>query len=122
MSLHGEILLVEDHADTSAALVEILTKRGHSVLTADNGRRALDLLQQGVRPRLIVVDLLLPELSGWNLLEYLSDHEELRKTPTIVITAVPKDQVRVLATAVFSKPLDYLSLTTTIDFLVASPA
>ena len=114
-----QILLVEDHADTAAALVQILAARGYTVLTAENGQRALDLFDQGIRPRLILVDLMLPRVSGWELLTYLHDDPELRHTATVVITGVPKQQVRVIADAVFSKPLDFSTLASTIDDLVA---
>jgi CheY-like chemotaxis protein len=113
------ILLVEDHADTAAALFQILTQRGYSVLIADNGQQALDLLDRGIRPRLILIDLMLPRVSGWELLTYLQGDLQLRHTPTVVITGVPKDQVRVIADAVFSKPLDFETLASKIDDLVA---
>ena len=112
------ILLVEDHEDTAAALVEILSRRGYAAITAGNGQRALELLHQGLRPRLILIDLLLPGMSGWDILDALRADAELQQTPTIVITAVPKEQVRVIATAVFSKPLDFVGLTATIDSLI----
>jgi CheY-like chemotaxis protein len=116
----GRVLVVEDHADTSAALYTILTGRGYSVLTADNGQQAIDLLERGIRPGLILVDLLLPHVSGEDVLAYLNRHAELRAIPTIVITAVPKEQVRVITNAVFSKPLDFVRLTRTIDALVTA--
>jgi CheY-like chemotaxis protein len=116
----GRILVVEDHADTSAALYTILTERGYSVLTADNGQQAIDLLDRGIRPGLILVDLLMPHVSGEDLLTYLNRNAELRHIPTIVITAVPKDQVRVITNAVFSKPLDFVNLTRAIDAFVTA--
>jgi CheY-like chemotaxis protein len=117
----GNILVVEDHADTSAALHTILTQRGYSVLTADDGQKALDLLDRGIRPRLILVDLLLPLVSGEDLLTRLNAHPDFRDIPTIVITAVPREQVRVITSVVFSKPLDYAKLTRTVEIL-APPA
>ena len=112
------ILLVEDHADTAAALSQILTDKGYSVSIAENGQQALDLLDGGARPRLILVDLMMPRVSGWDLLTYLQTDPELRHTPTVVITGVPKDQVRVIADAIFSKPVDFYALASTIDALV----
>jgi CheY-like chemotaxis protein len=114
----GRILVVEDHADTSAALYTILTERGYSVLTADNGQQAIDLLDRGIRPGLILVDLIMPQVSGEDVLAHLNRHAELRDIPTIVITAVPKEQVRVITNAVFSKPLDFVKLTRAIDALI----
>jgi len=116
----GPILVVEDHADTSAALATILSERGYSVLIADNGRDALELLDRGIRPGLVLVDLLMPEMSGHDLLARLAANSQLRNIPTIVITAVPKEQVRVITNAVFSKPIDFAKLTRTIDALVPS--
>jgi CheY-like chemotaxis protein len=112
------ILLVEDHADTSAAVVHLLTDRGYAVITADDGQQALDLLEGGMRPRLILIDLMLPHVSGWELLKYLQTDPELRHTPTIVITGVPKERIQVVADAVFAKPFDYQELTGKIDQLV----
>src|SRR5688500_13878204 len=112
------ILLVEDHPDTSAALLHLLTEKGYSVIIAEDGQQALDLLEAGTRPRLILIDLMLPHVSGWELLTYLQRDPELRHTPTIVITGIPKAQVQVVADAVFSKPFDFSELTTKIDHLV----
>lgn len=118
----GRVLIVEDHADTSAALYKILTDHGYSVLTADNGEQALDLLDRGIRPALILVDMLLPRVSGEELITHLNANPELRGIPTIVITAMPKDQVQVITNAVFSKPLDFVKLTRTIDALLTPSA
>jgi CheY-like chemotaxis protein len=112
------ILLVEDDDDTAAALFKILTDRGYSVTIVENGQEALNLLDGGARPRLILVDLMMPRVSGWELLTYLHSDPELRRTPTVVITGVPKEQVRVIADAIFSKPLDFYALASTIDALV----
>lgn len=108
---------MEDHADTAAALMHLLTERGYAVTVADDGQRALDVLDSGVRPRLILVDLMLPHVSGTELLTYLQTDPELRHTPTIVITGLPKGQIKVIADAIFSKPLDFAQLTAKIDQL-----
>ena len=51
-----------------ASLYHLLTQEGFSVLTADNGQQALDLLDRGIRPSLIMVDLMLPRVSGFDLI------------------------------------------------------
>lgn len=68
---------------------------------------------------MVLIDLMLPQVSGWELLEHLRADGELRHIPRIVITAVPRDQVRVVADAIFSKPLDYTKLMSAIDDLMA---
>jgi two-component system response regulator MprA len=101
------ILIVEDDRDTRASLYQVLTHAGFSVLTADNGQQALDLLDRGIRPDLIVVDLMLPRVSGFDLITYLRTEPDLRMIPTVVITALAKDEVRVIADVVFHKPLAF---------------
>lgn len=100
------ILLVEDDRDTRAALFELFTRGGYSVLTADDGQQALDLLMRGVVPRLIVVDLMLPNVSGTEFLKYIETDPELRMVPRVVVTAVAKGNVHVVADAVFHKPYE----------------
>jgi DNA-binding response OmpR family regulator len=112
------ILLVEDDADTRASLYQVLTQEGYSVLTADNGQQALDFLDRGIRPSLIMVDLMLPRVSGFDLITYLRTEPDLRTIPTVVITALPKDEVRVIADVVFHKPLAFDPVMTTIRTLL----
>jgi len=98
------ILLVEDEADARALLFHMFTHAGYSVLTADDGQQALDLLMRGIRPRLMVVDLLLPNVSGTEFLNYIQTDPDLRHIPRIVVTALTKQEVRVVADAIFHKP------------------
>jgi CheY-like chemotaxis protein len=111
------VLIVEDDADTRAALFQLLTEAGYSVLTADNGQQALDLLERGIRPQVILVDLMMPKVDGLDLLTYMREDPELRFTPTIVITAMPKEHVKVIADAVFHKPLEFTPLVATVHAL-----
>ena len=104
------ILIVEDHADTRASLYQLLTREGFSVLTADNGQQALDLLDRGIRPALVLIDLM----------THLRTDPELRVIPTVVITALPKDEVRVIADVVLHKPLDFEPLLATVHHLIRS--
>jgi CheY-like chemotaxis protein len=106
MPSRRRILLVEDDRDTRAALFELFTRGGYSVLTADDGQQALDLLMRGVLPRLIIVDLLLPNVSGTEFLKYIETDPELRMVPRVVVTAVAKGNVHVVADAVFHKPYE----------------
>jgi CheY-like chemotaxis protein len=114
------ILIVEDHADTRASLYQLLTREGFSVLTADNGQQALDLLDRGIRPALVLIDLMLPKVSGIDLITHLRTDPELRVIPTVVITALPKDEVRVIADVVLHKPLDFEPLVATVNKLIRS--
>lgn len=106
MAQRRRILVVEDDPDTRGAIRELLTRAGYAVVSTDDARDAVDLLTRGLRPRLMVVDLMLPELSGIDFLDYVQKDHELRVIPRIVVTAMRKGEVRVVADAVFHKPCD----------------
>lgn len=110
------ILLVEDDRDTLAALFTILTQAGYSILTAENGAQAADLLSHGIHPRLIVLDLMLPKVSGWEMLKHLRQDPSLRDIPVIVVTALSPQEARTFgADVVLQKPLDPAKLLNAID-------
>ncbi len=67
--MSNSILVVEDDADTRAGLVGFLESEGFTVLAAENGRQALDLLERSCSaPRLILLDLMMPVMDGWQFL------------------------------------------------------
>lgn len=100
------LLVIEDDPDTRGALSALLTQAGYDVLGAPDAEAAIDLLTRGLRPRLIVVDLRLPGVSGTDLLRYIQRDHELRVIPRVIITALRRDEVTVTADAVFHKPCD----------------
>jgi CheY-like chemotaxis protein len=110
------ILIVEDDRDTLAALFTVLLQGGYSPLTAENGQQAIDLLDRGLRPSCIVLDLMMSKVSGYALIDYLRADMELRTIPTLVITALAKEELAPLVVdGVFHKPLDYKALLASID-------
>lgn len=103
----GPIFLVEDNVDTRSAVVTFLELKGLEVVTATNGAEAIGRLEAGLRPSVMLVDLMLPEVTGWDLLQHLREQAELREIPTVVITAFPRETLRVVADVVLHKPFDY---------------
>jgi len=65
------VLVVEDSAVAREGLAAILRREGYDVTTASDGRVALDLLAAGLRPGVVLLDMLMPVLDGWRLLELL---------------------------------------------------
>ena len=116
------ILLVEDDRDSLAALFFTLTQAGYSLLTAENGAQAVDLLSRGIHPRLIVLDLVLPKVDGWAVLKHLQEDKDLREIPVVVITAVKPDAPQIKgADVILEKPLDSTRLVTEIARLTGGP-
>jgi len=105
------ILVVEDNRDALSALFFVLTQAGYSVLTAEDGAQAVDLLNHGIHPRLIVLDLLLPKVDGWAVLKHLQEDPFLRRIPVIVTTAVEDARSRTQgADVILAKPIEHAEL------------
>lgn len=86
------ILLVEDNLDVLDVTRILLEAEGYAVATAVNGADALALLRGGLRPCLIVLDLSMPVMDGWEFRDEQRADPELRAIPTIVYSAVgPSD-------------------------------
>ena len=80
------VLIVEDDAATRELLREALSNEGWSVMEAENGRVALDRLDEQ-RPGLVVLDLMMPEMDGFEFLAELRRDDMLKDVPVIVVTA-----------------------------------
>ncbi|MFW6078263.1 MAG: response regulator [Gemmatimonadota bacterium] len=90
----ARILVVEDERDIAALVAYHLTKEGYRVQTAGAGEEALEAVEQDP-PHLIVLDLMLPELSGYEFLERVRRKPELDEIPVIVLTARREEEDRV---------------------------
>jgi CheY-like chemotaxis protein len=80
------ILVVEDDDDTRDALCTLLRGQQYDVMNARNGREALQVLAR-TRPALIIMDLSMPVMTGWQLLEFIRDRRLLPGVPIIVLSA-----------------------------------
>jgi CheY-like chemotaxis protein len=81
------ILVAEDHLDSRDALRALLEAFGYRVLEAVNGREAVDIALRR-RPDLILMDIMMPELDGFEATRELRRHAEMHATPIIAVTAM----------------------------------
>jgi CheY-like chemotaxis protein len=81
------ILIVEDDADIREALAEILRDEGHEVQGAPNGQQALHVLRDGPLPALILLDLMMPVMNGWQFRQAQRQDPVLAPIPVVVISA-----------------------------------
>ena len=82
----GPVLIVEDDPDTRKILRRLLEKEGCQVIVAENGRVALERLAES-QPMLILLDLMMPEMDGFQFIERVRQHENWRTIPIVVVTA-----------------------------------
>ncbi len=97
-----DILVVEDDTDLRESLSQALRDHGFAVTPAANGQEALDLLRGGARPTVILLDLMLPVLNGWELRDALRHDPALAQIPQLVISAYMDETER----AVLGLPAD----------------
>ena len=82
----GPVLVVEDDPDTQEVLRRLLEKEGCQVIAAENGRVALERLAES-QPRLILLDLMMPQMDGFQFIERVRQNENWRTIPIVVVTA-----------------------------------
>jgi len=84
------ILLVEDDPDVRDSLQDILEDEGFDVVPASNGKQAIEYLTASGSPGadLVILDLLMPMVSGWEVLQRISAEPRLAAVPVIVLSAM----------------------------------
>jgi class 3 adenylate cyclase len=83
----GQVLVVDDNKMNRIKLARHLEQQGHSVSTAENGQEALEMLRS--RPfELVLLDIMMPVMNGYEVLEIMKGEHDLRDIPVIVISAV----------------------------------
>ena len=101
------IMVVDDDPDIREALADILKDKGFDVATAANGAEALDLLASGPLPHVILLDMMMPVMNGFEFRLAQKMAEELAPIPVVIITAGADDRTGDLgAAAVLRKPLN----------------
>ncbi len=121
----GRILLVKDEEVVRIVATLLLEKRGYAVSTARDGREALDLLQTQPLPDLIVLDLWMPRMNGWQFREQQVRDPALAAIPVLVISAVAENarQANTLGEVRFlQKPVHPDDLVSTVESLVGKAA
>src|SRR5437762_1571473 len=102
----GQVLLVEDDRSIRDALVGILEDEGYAVTAAENGRQALDLLRSNAAPDLIVLDLRMPVMDGWQFRAAQKTESSLAGIPVLAISADGSAKAAAIdAAAYLRKPL-----------------
>lgn len=81
-----KVLVIDDNADTASMLSKFLELKGHSCVTADNGKNGLALIDSK-NFDVLLLDLAMPEFTGYDVLEELAKNNNTKKLKTIVFTA-----------------------------------
>ena len=116
------ILVVDDDVSHRVLICDVLEEMGYRTTQAENGRDALDRLEVEL-PQAVLLDLRMPVMSGWALLEALKKMPRARNLPIIIISAYGFEWEAELvgASGYISKPVDLDKLRTTIHRLIGPP-
>jgi len=105
---HCPILIVEDDADLREMMAQLLTLEGYRASTVANGREALEYLSGGDKPDVILLDLMMPVMDGWEFRRQQQADAQLSNVPVIVLSALDQNRASdVNAAAFLKKPLDF---------------
>ncbi|MGH7341428.1 MAG: response regulator, partial [Candidatus Rokuibacteriota bacterium] len=86
------ILVVDDQTDSSDAVGLLLEEQGFKVRIARDGEEALDALHRGLRPCLVVVDLMMPKMDGWEFRQRQLSDPQFATIPVVMMSGYPNAQ------------------------------
>jgi CheY-like chemotaxis protein len=108
---HKSVLVIEDDHDIRETFRQLLELEGYPVITAANGKEGLEKLRRLPPPALILLDLMMPVMNGWEFLTAQRADESIAKIPVVVVTAVGGNGRDTLKTAGYlKKPVELQSL------------
>jgi CheY-like chemotaxis protein len=117
------VLIIDDEPGVRGALEKLLTRSGYGVRLAADGREALELVTSGPPPDLIVLDLMMPVMTGFEVLSAMRVNERWSKIPVIVLTGTggySADHLGVAAT--LEKPFDIQQIKAAIEDALSAKA
>ena len=115
-----KILLIEDDADLADAIAEILTMEGYRVGYASDGMAALALLADSELPDLILLDLMMPKMSGWEFREAQLRDYRIARIPVVVLSATGEPARPIDAMRILRKPVTLEALLATVKKLAGA--
>jgi len=91
---HKRLLLIDDDPNLILLVKDYLEFQGYQVITAENGREALDVLEQDI-PDMIICDVMMPEMDGYGLVQHVRDNPTTSSIPVLFLSAKGQSQDRV---------------------------
>lgn len=109
------ILVVEDNREIQDSLKMALEVEGYDVFTADNGKEGMDQLAKMAPPCLILLDLMMPVMNGWEFVEEINKDMLLSTIPIVVVSAFGDKKGTPKSEGYIQKPIDLDALLNTVS-------
>lgn len=87
--VNSTILVIDNDPSTSAVFKKLLESKGYQVLTSNSGRESLEVVQRVILD-LVILDLLMPEMDGWQLCKAI---RKMTRTPILIISAIESPEI-----------------------------
>ncbi len=121
--MNRTVLIIDDDARNIFALRLVLRSRGYTCLSANDAMTGLALLRESREIRLVLLDMMMPDMDGYQVLAMMRSDTDLQQLPVIAVTAqaMPGDREKCLqagATDYIPKPVDVDELLTLMDRLL----
>jgi CheY-like chemotaxis protein len=105
---HCPVLIVEDDDDLREMMAQLLSLEGYQAAAVTNGQEALEYLRQGTAPDLILLDMMMPVMDGWEFRRRQKSDPSMAEVPVIVLSALDQGRITdISAEAILKKPLDF---------------
>jgi putative two-component system response regulator len=122
----SKILIVDDEMDIRFVIGKMLTKEGFEIIEAESGEVALEVLKEN-SPDLILLDVMMPGLDGWETCAKIKSEEKTSHIPVIMLTAKTAEEEKIKALEEcgaewhISKPIDRPKFIETVKWIIESP-
>jgi CheY-like chemotaxis protein len=106
LAKHGLVVVVDDEEEVRELVGNLLQEEGYGIASFSNGKQAIEyLLTQDQRPKLVVTDLAMPVMDGWDLVKAIQQNPELASIPVMIVTG-SRRQAKIVGVPVVEKPID----------------
>lgn len=124
-TMQKTVMIIEDEPDAAELFAEMMRLNGYRVLKTYSGTPAMTLIAQE-KPDLIILDIMMPGVSGLDVLHYLREHKDFPAIPVVVVSARATaadiaEGMKAGATVYLTKPVSYKDLKNAVDGLVRQP-
>lgn len=105
-NLPGNLLIVDDNPDNREVLKHLLTRQGHTIGVAENGKVGLEMMRKSDWD-LVLLDIMMPVMDGFETLQEIKNDEKLRHIPVIIVSAL--DEIQSVVRCIETGAEDYLT-------------
>jgi CheY-like chemotaxis protein len=113
------ILIVEDDRSIRDMMKSVLELEGYSVIAAENGKQGIEALESSVPPNVILLDMMMPVMSGWDFLDFIRANAQMSKIPVVIVSAYSEIAKSVKPQVFVPKPIHLRNLLDAIEKCVA---